>query len=30
VDGFIWWFVQTADRQTGWVAGEINGFITLQ
>jgi len=23
-------FVQTADRQTGWVAGEINGFITLQ
>jgi len=29
IDGFFWWFVQTANRQTGWIAGEINGFSTL-
>ena len=24
-----WWYVQIANGQTGWVAGEINGAVTL-
>ncbi len=29
LDGYPWWYVQTADRTTGWIAGEINGFATI-
>ena len=28
-DGATWWQVQTADGIVGWIAGEINGAVTL-
>lgn len=28
-DGVTWWQVQTADGIVGWIAGEINGLVTL-
>ena len=28
-DGATWWQVQTADGIVGWIAGEINGLVTL-
>jgi hypothetical protein len=28
-DGAVWWQVQTADGVVGWIAGVINGAVTL-
>ncbi len=29
-DGYRWWRVQTADSAFGWIAGNINGALTLR